>query len=108
VQDVVTMQVSPSSTSTSQTFTFTGTVQPNKADHVIYLQKLGTDGDWHTVQIGIVQQNSSYQFTWTAGSPGPYSFRARITSDEDNIGSTSPPVMVTATTPSPSSLPPAS
>jgi hypothetical protein len=108
VQDVVTMQVSPSSANTGQTFTFTGTVQPNKAGHVIYLQKQGKDGDWHTVQIGIVQQDSSYQFTWAAGSPGPYSFRARITSDEDNIGSASPPVTVTATTPSPSSLPPPS
>lgn len=108
VQDVVMMQVNPSSTSTGQTFTFTGTVQPNKADHVIYLQKLGKDGDWHTVETGIVQPNSSYQFTWTAGSPGSYNFRARITSDENNVGSASPPVMVAATTPSPSSLPPGS
>jgi hypothetical protein len=108
VQDIVTMQVAQTSTSTGQTFTFTGNVQPNKAGHVIYLQKLGKDGDWHTVQIGIVQQDSGYQFTWTAGAPGPYSFRARITSDEDNIGSASPRVNVTATAPTPSSLPPTS
>lgn len=105
VHDVVTMQVSPSSTNTGQAFTFTGIVQPDKAGHVIYLQKLGADGDWHTVETGIVQPGSSYQFTYTAGSPGSYSFRARITSDENNVGSASPPVTVTATAPSPPSLP---
>jgi hypothetical protein len=106
VQDVVTTQVSPSSASTGQTVTFTGTVQPDKAGRVIYLQKLGKDGDWHTVQNGIVAPDSTFQFTYVLGSPASYSFRARITSDENNIGSASPPVTVTATTPSPSSLPP--
>ena len=28
---------------------------PDKAGHVVYLQKLGADGDWHTVEVRIVQ-----------------------------------------------------
>ena len=59
VQDVVTMKSSSSSASTGQTVTFTGTVQPDKAGRVIYLQKLGKDGDWHTVQNGIVAPDST-------------------------------------------------
>jgi hypothetical protein len=101
VQDVVTMQVSPTSAVTGQTVTFAGTVQPDKAGRVIYLQKQGEDGDWHTVETGIVAPDSTFQFTYGLGSPASYLFRARVTSDEDNIGSASPPVTVTATTPSP-------
>jgi len=108
VRDLVTMQSNTSSANTDQTVTFTGTVLPDKAGHVIYLQKLGKDGDFHTVEIGIVRNDSTFQFAWTLGSAGSHTFRARITSDENNIGSASPPVTITATTPPASSLPPAS
>jgi hypothetical protein len=108
VRDLVTMQAHTTTANTGQTVTFTGTVLPDKAGHVIYLQKLGKDGDFHTVEIGIVRTNSTFQFAWTLGSPGSHTFRARITSDADNVGSASPPVTITATTPPPSSLPPAS
>jgi hypothetical protein len=108
VQDAVTMQSSPSSTSTGQTVTFTGTVTPDKAGHVIYLQKRGKDGDFHTVEVGFVRFDSTFQFHWTLGAPGTHTFRARITSDEHNVGAASPPLSITATTPAASSLPPAS
>lgn len=108
VKDAVTMQPSTSNTTTGQTVTFTGTVLPDKAGHVIYLQKQGKDGDFHTVEIAIVRGDSTFQFTWTIGSPGTHVFRARITSDEHNIGSVSAPVTVNATAPPVSTLPPAS
>lgn len=104
VQDVVSMQPNPSSTPTGQTVTFSGNVLPDKAGHLIYLQKLGRDGDFHTVEIGFVRNDSTFQFRYTIGSPGTYTFRARITSDENNIGGASSPVSVTATTPAASSL----
>jgi hypothetical protein len=88
--------------------TFTGTVLPDKAGHIIYLQKLGNDGDFHTVEIGIVRSDSTFQFNWTMGSPDAYTFRVRIPTDEDNIGSASPPVSVTASAPAVSTLPSAS
>jgi hypothetical protein len=108
VRDVVTRQSSTSSASTGQPVTFSGTVTPDKAGHVIYLQKLGKDGDYHTVAIAFVRFDSTFQFRWTIGAPGTHTFRARITSDERNVGAVSPPVSITATTPPASSLPPAS
>ncbi len=108
VHDVLTFQASPTSTTTGQTVTFTGTVLPDKAGHSIYLQKLGKDGDWETVEVRRVHHDSAFQFTWTIGSPGNHEFRARITSDAANVGAASAPMAVTATTPAAESLPPAS
>jgi hypothetical protein len=108
VKDMVTMQANSIGVPTGQRATFTGTVLPDKADHIIYLQKLGRDGDFHTVEIGIARNDSTFQFTWTMGAPDTYAFRVRIPSDKDNIGSSSQPVMVTATPPAVSTLPPAS
>jgi hypothetical protein len=108
VRDVLTMQSSTSSATTGQTVTFTGTVMPDKAGHSIYLQRLGRDGDWHTVEVGTVRHDSTFAFAWAAGSPGTDSFRARITSDGANVGSASVPVSITVTAPPASTLPPAS
>ncbi len=108
IQDVLMLQASSSSVMVGQTVTFNGTVTPDKADHVIYLQREGKDGDWHNVQVQVVHSDGTFQFTWIAGAPGTFNFRARITSDERNVGSHSPPVSVTATLPPPSSLPPGS
>lgn len=108
VSDVVTMQASAPTANTGQMVTFTGTVMPDKAGHSIYLQQVGGDGDWHTVQVGTVRSDSTFVFSWVVGSPGTHTFRARITSDGRNVGSHSPPVNVIATLPPVSSLPPAS
>jgi hypothetical protein len=108
VRDLVTITASSSDSTLGDTVTFTGTVTPDKAGHVIYLQRLGQDGDWHTVAISEVTHDSTYRFTWTFGSPGQPTFRARITSDEHNVGAASPPVTINVATAPASSLPPAS
>ena len=108
VQDVVTLQASASSASVGDPVTFIGTVMPDKAGHVIYLQKLGKDGDWHTAAVSIVRNDSTYEFVWRFGSPGTFTFRTRITSDRFNVGGHSDPVTVTVTAPPASSLPPGS
>jgi hypothetical protein len=108
VQDVVTIAATSPTATTGQPITITGTVTPDKAGHVIYLQKQGKDGDWHTVAVQIVRSDSSYQFAWSAGDPGTYNLRARITSDTRNVGAHSAPVVVTVTLPPTSALPPAS
>lgn len=105
VKDAVTMQTGSSNVSSGQTVTFTGMVLPDSAGRVIALQTLGQDGDWHTIELGIVQPDSAFQFTRTIGSPGSSQFRARIASDEDNIGSASAPVKVVAAAAPASSLP---
>lgn len=99
VRDVVNMQSSSTSAAPGQTVTFTGTVLPDKSGRVIALQMLGSDGDWHTIELAIVQHDSTFQFSWTIGSPGTDTFRARITSDEENVGSASKPVSITVTAP---------
>jgi hypothetical protein len=104
----VTMQSSASTATTGQTVTFSGTVMPDKAGHSIYLQRLGKDNDWHTIEVGTVRHDSTFQFASVIGSPGTHTFRARITSDGVNVGSASAPVTITATAPPASSLPPAS
>jgi hypothetical protein len=108
VRDVLTFQASTTSATTGQTVTFTGTVLPDKAGHSIYLQKLGKDGDWDTVEARTVRHDSTFQFRWTIGAPGGHMFRARITADAANVGAGSAPVTVTAVAPPPSSLPPSS
>jgi hypothetical protein len=108
VRDVLTMQASTPSAATGQVVRFTGTVMPDKAGHSIYLQKLGKDGDWHTVEVGTVRHDSTFAFAWMLGSPGLHAFRARVTSDGANVGSHSAPVTITAVAPPALSLPPAS
>ncbi len=99
VRDVLTMTPSASSAMVGQTVTFNGTVLPDKAGDVVYLQRLGQDGDWHTVELGIVKGNSTFMFSWTFGNPGTKTFRARIPGDPLNVGAASPPVPITVTAP---------
>jgi hypothetical protein len=102
VRDAVTMTASSTTVPVDGKVTFTGTVLPDKAGHVIYLQRLGRDGDWHTVEVRFVRSNSTFQFGWRFGTPGTQRFRARITSDHGNVGGASAPVTITVT-PAPAS-----
>lgn len=110
VRDAVTMTPSASTSSVGGHITFTGTVLPDKAGNVIYLERLGSDGDWHNVEIRVVQYGSTFSFGWTFGKAGTYEFRARITSDHANVGGASTPPTVIQVSPAtnPAVLPPAS
>ncbi|HEY2657817.1 MAG TPA: hypothetical protein VGI55_18695 [Solirubrobacteraceae bacterium] len=94
VQDVLTMTPSSPTSQVGGHVTFTGTVLPDKAGHVIYLQRLGADGDWHNEEIRFVTNASTFQFSWTFGKAGTYQFRARITGDRGNVGGASAPVTI--------------
>ena len=94
VQDAVSMTASSTSPPVGGHITFSGTVSPDKAGHVIYLQKFGADGDWHTVETSVVHANSTFSFDWTFGSAGSKQFRARITGGLANVGGVSPTVTV--------------
>ncbi|MBV9838101.1 MAG: hypothetical protein JO156_08280 [Solirubrobacterales bacterium] len=76
------------------TVTFLGNVSPDKAGHVIYLQRKGSDGDWHNVETGSVNGNSNYRFSWTFGMFGPHNFRVRIPGGPENVGGASAPVTI--------------
>lgn len=93
--DVVTMTPSSTTSTVGGEVVFNGSVQPSKVGHRIYLERLGTDGEWHPVEARYVNSISGFQFDWRFGQPGTYEFRARIYSDDRNVGAPSTPVTVT-------------
>jgi hypothetical protein len=105
VQDVVNMTASSSTATVGAQITFSGNVSPDKAGHVIYLQRFGSDHDWHTVEVRLVGTGSRFQFGWTFGTAGTKELRARITGGPANVGGASAPVTVEVTQPALSSLP---
>jgi hypothetical protein len=105
VRDAVTLSVSTSSATAGQRVTFTGVVTPDKAGDVVYLQRFGADGDWHTVAVGVVRFNSTFQFVRVFGTAGTKTFRAHVLEDQLNVGGVSPAVTVSVTLPPVTSLP---
>ncbi len=105
VQDVVNMTSSSQTSTVGGQVTFSGSVSPDKAGHAIYLQRLGKDGNWHTVEVGSVRPNSTFAFGWTFGTAGTKQFRARITGGPVNVGSASTPVTIDVMQPPLTSLP---
>jgi hypothetical protein len=105
VQDVVTMQASSSTSTVGGHITFSGTVSPDKSGHVIYLERLGVDNDWHVVEVRFVTSGSTFQFGWTFGTAGTKDFRARIVGGPANVGGASPVVPVVVSLPALSTLP---
>lgn len=109
VRDLLNLQANPTTTPVGAKVTFTGSITPDKAHHLVYLQRLGADGDWHTVEVRVVRATSTFQFGWRFGKTGTDQFRARIFSDNRNIGGASAPVTITVNGVAPiSTLPPAS
>jgi hypothetical protein len=105
VQDVVSIQASSYNVMVGQKVLFNGVVSPDKAGHVIYLQALGADGHWHTVEVSVVHPNSTYQFGWTFGNPGTKEFRAKIPGGPYDLGGASMTQTINVTLPPASSLP---
>jgi hypothetical protein len=99
VQDVINMSASSSTSTVGGHITLSGDVSPDKAGHVVYLEKLGSDGDWHSVEVRFVNSSSTFQFGWTFGTAGAKEFRARITGGPANVGAASTPVTVDVTQP---------
>jgi hypothetical protein len=105
-QDVFnTFQTSSQTSTVGGRVTFSGIVSPDKAGHVIYLEKLGKDDQWHVVETSFVAQNSTFRFGWTFGTAGTKEFRARITGGPVNVGVASAPATVVVSQPALSALP---
>jgi hypothetical protein len=104
VRDVVKLFADSAATA-GQRFNLTGSVTPDKAGDLVYLQRLGADGDWHTVGIGKVRFDSTFTFTRVFGSAGSKTFRARVPGDDGNVGAASVPVSVTVSLPPVARLP---
>ena len=89
------LQATPTTTTVGGKVVFVGSVTPDKAGHLVYLQRLGVDGDWHPVEVRRVRRNDTFQFAWVFGKAGTDQFRARIFTDPHNIGTHSDPVSIT-------------
>ncbi len=105
VRDVVSLQASATSTPVGQRTTLSGSVMPDKAGHPIELQRLGKDGDFHTVASGSINRSSAYRFGWRFGNTGTFTFRTRVLGDQQNVSGDSSPVQVTVTPAPASTLP---
>jgi hypothetical protein len=108
VRDVVSIMASSNTSAVGQSVTFTGTVDPNKAGHVIELQRMGKDGDFHTIALRRINASSAYQFVVTFGSPGTKVYRTLVPGGPENVSGHSAPETITVSLPSINSLPPAS
>ena len=96
VRDVVSIKASSTTATVGEKVLFTGTVAPDKAGHVIYLQRLGADHDWHTVKESRVLVGSTYNISWTLGYPGAKQFRTLVPGGDYNASGHSAPVTVDA------------
>jgi hypothetical protein len=108
VQDVVSITASAMSSTVGGSVTFSGGVTPDKAGHVIFLQKQAPDGDWQNVEVSVVSPLSTYQFKWTFGGEGTKTFRAWIPGGDSNVGAVSSAVAIAVSLPAVTALPPAS
>ena len=71
-----------------------GTVAPPKVGHFIELQRLGRDGDYHTIQVVRVDGSSKFEFLVRFSVPGTKRLRVHINGGPFNWGANSDPVNV--------------
>ena len=105
VQDAVTLTPSATTSAVDAAVTFSGTVAPEKAGGLVYLERLGRDGHWQVAATTTVSATSTFSFDWTFGAAGTKQFRVRVLSGADNIGGVSAPVTIAVSQPSLSALP---
>ncbi len=96
VRDVLSnVTASQSTAKVGDVVTFTGTVLPNKTDHVVFLQRLGKDGDFHTVEVREVKAGSQFSIPHKISTTGTKVFRVVVPGGAYNLGGTSGPITVT-------------
>lgn len=95
VHDVVSIAASATTALVGGHVTITGTVIPNKSGHVIYLQRKGDDGFFHTIAVGTVGALSHYAFGHTFGSPGTKVYRTLVPGGPVNRQGVSATVTIT-------------
>jgi len=85
VKDVLTAEASPTTLAAGQAVTFSGTVAPDHAGHVIYLERENASGSgFHVVQKGYVLPNSTYSIVHQVYVPGTKVYRIDIPGGPDN------------------------
>jgi hypothetical protein len=99
VKDVLTdAAVSPSKIQAGGSLTFTGTVSPEHAGHVIYLERQNASGvGFHVVEVSTVLPGSAYSISHTVYDPGTKVFRVKIPGGPENEGVASSPFTIEVT-----------
>ena len=98
VRDVLTAKVSATSIPEGQTLTFEGSVTPNHAGHIIYLQRRNLSGEgFHVVRIAVITPESTYSIPYQVYGTGTQVFRVYIPGGPENEGTASQPFQVQVT-----------
>jgi hypothetical protein len=107
VKDVLTAQVSATTVQAGQQLTFSGSVAPNHAGHIIYLERQDASGQgFHVVELGVVNPDSTYSIAHTVYDAGAKVFRVYIPGGPENEGAASQPFTIQVTAPPLASLMP--
>jgi hypothetical protein len=98
VKDVLTAAVFPTTVQAGGRLMFFGTVAPDHARHVIYLERQdASGGGFHVVQVASVSPGSSYLIAHTVYDAGTKVFRVMIPGGPENEGAASPPFSIVVT-----------
>jgi hypothetical protein len=100
VHDLITAEPSATSVQQDQPLTVTGTVTPDVAGHVVYLQAKSPSGQFHTIEIGYVGATSTYALEHRFYFVGTHVLRVYIPGGPENEGAASP-VFTVQVTPAP-------
>jgi hypothetical protein len=103
----LTAQASSTSVTQGQPVTFTGSVAPEQAGHVIYLEAQDAfSSDYHVIGIGFVGASSTYALTHRFYVAGSRVVRIYIPGGPENEGAASQPFTIAVTpAPAPSLVP---
>jgi hypothetical protein len=95
VRDVVSIAASSDTATVGDVVTFSGTVQPSKSGHVIFLQRLDA-GIWRTIAVARVGDGSAYAIPYTLAAAGAAQYRTLVPGGPVNQRGVSSAVQVTA------------
>jgi hypothetical protein len=99
VHDIVSIAPSATTAVVGETVSFTGTVQPDKTHHVIFLQRLD-GGVWRSIAVGRVGPGSGYSLSTRLVAAGSVQFRTLVPGGPVNQRGVSSAVAI-AVSPSP-------
>jgi hypothetical protein len=105
VKDVLSAQVSATTIAAGQSVTFTGAVSPDHTGHTIYLERQGSDGHFHVIEVGKVLTGSVYSIGRGLYDPGTKVLRVFVPGGPENQGTASQPFTITVTPAPASALP---
>lgn len=102
VHRVVTIAASATEGQVGDEVAVTGTVQPGRPGHVVFLQRLAGDGTWRTIAVTRLGDGSAYLFAHLLDTPGTEQLRAFVPGGPANQRGVSSAVSI-AVSPSPAS-----